>query len=93
MSTPGKTVIPRVPPLFGGERPEVLRSAASGARLGWLYGPPAIIDTLEMPTVAIRVFRLACLGAMFHVLFLITTLVLLYFELLDGRVRGSATLH
>ena len=33
------------------------------------------------PEVAIRIFRLTCLGALFHVLLLITTLVLLYFDL------------
>ncbi len=42
---------------------------------------PQIVDVLALPEAAIRTFQLACLGAMFHVLLLITTLVLLYFDL------------
>lgn len=42
---------------------------------------PSLVDSLALPEAAIRVFRLTCLGALFHVLLLITTLILLYFDL------------
>ncbi len=41
---------------------------------------PQIIEWLGMPPVAARVFRLACLGAFFHVLLLICILMQLYFD-------------
>ncbi len=46
---------------------------------------PYIIDVLELPPVAIRIFRLTALGALFHVLLLLTMLMQLYFDL-----RGQA---
>ncbi len=42
---------------------------------------PAIVNLLELPEAAVRVFRLSCLGALFHVMLLIANLVLLYFDL------------
>lgn len=42
---------------------------------------PSIVAALEMPEATVRVFRLCCLGAFFHVLFSITILVQLYFDL------------
>ena len=46
---------------------------------------PYIINFLELPPIAIRIFRLTALGAMFHVLLLLTMLMQLYFDL-----RGQA---
>jgi uncharacterized membrane protein len=45
---------------------------------------------LDMPDVAVRVFRFACLGAFFQVLFLITLLVQLYFDLRREAAISSA---
>jgi len=42
---------------------------------------PYFIDWLELPLAAIRIFRLACLGAFFHVMLLITILMQMYFDL------------
>lgn len=42
---------------------------------------PQIMRLLEMPDVAARIFRLTALGALFHVLMLITVLMQLYFDL------------
>ncbi len=42
---------------------------------------PYIINWLELDKLAIRVFRLACLGAFFHVMLLITILMQMYFDL------------
>ena len=42
---------------------------------------PQIIQILELPPVGIRIFRLTTLGAMFHVLLLLTLLMQLYFDL------------
>lgn len=51
---------------------------------------PQILAAVEMPAGAVHVFRVACLGAFFHVAFLITTLLLLYFDL--QRQAMSSTL-
>ncbi len=42
---------------------------------------PWILERLGLPEAAVRVFRLACLGAFFHILLLITILIQLYFDL------------
>jgi len=42
---------------------------------------PVIIDALELPEIAVRLFRLTCLGAGFHVLLLICILMQMYFDL------------
>ncbi|MEM7200293.1 MAG: exopolysaccharide Pel transporter PelG [Planctomycetota bacterium] len=52
---------------------------------------PWIIEILAMPATAVRVFQLACIGALFHVLLLITTLVLLYFDLRRAALLSCAT--
>ncbi len=52
-----------------------------------LFAPP-IVEFLELPPAAIRVFRLTCLGALFHVLLLITILMQMYFDL---RTQALAT--
>ena len=49
---------------------------------------PFVIDVLELPPAAIRVFRLTCLGAFFHVMLLLTMLMQLYFDL---RTQALAT--
>ncbi len=46
---------------------------------------PYLIEVLELPPVAIRIFRLTAIGALFHVLLLLTMLMQLYFDL-----RGQA---
>ncbi|MHC4955125.1 MAG: exopolysaccharide Pel transporter PelG [Planctomycetota bacterium] len=42
---------------------------------------PYLIEWLELKPVAVRVFRLACLGAFFHVMLLIVILMQMYFDL------------
>jgi len=42
---------------------------------------PIIIDVLKLPPLGVRVFRLTCLGALFHVLLLINILMQMYFDL------------
>ncbi len=42
---------------------------------------PQLMGWLEMPEVAVRIFRLSCVGAFFHVLLLVTVLMQLYFDL------------
>ncbi|NJN82351.1 MAG: exopolysaccharide Pel transporter PelG [Caldilineaceae bacterium] len=49
---------------------------------------PFLIDFLELPPVAVRLFRLTCLGAFFHVMLLLTLLMQLYFDL---RRQAMAT--
>lgn len=49
---------------------------------------PHIVSYLEMPEATVRVFRLCCVGALFHVLLSITILVQMYFDL---RVRALAS--
>ena len=49
---------------------------------------PVICDTLELPPISIRLFRLTCLGAFFHVLLLINILMQMYFDL---RKQALAT--
>lgn len=50
---------------------------------------PQILAAVEMPPGAVHVFRVACLGAFFHVGFLITTLLLLYFDLQKDALTSS----
>ena len=49
---------------------------------------PLVIDVLELPPAGVRVFRLTCLGAFFHVMLLLTMLMQLYF---DFRTQALAT--
>ena len=42
---------------------------------------PFVVQVLELPPVAIRILRLTCLGAFFHVMLLLTMLMQLYFDL------------
>jgi len=42
---------------------------------------PYFISWLKLPEIAVRVFRLTCLGAFFHVMLLITILMQMYFDL------------
>ena len=49
---------------------------------------PILINLLELPPSAVRIFRLTALGAMFHVLLLLTLLMQLYFDL---RPQALAT--
>ncbi|MCB9890814.1 MAG: exopolysaccharide Pel transporter PelG [Planctomycetes bacterium] len=49
---------------------------------------PFVLELLGLPQSAMRLFRLTCLGAFFHVLLLITILVQLYFDL---RVAAFAS--
>jgi len=42
---------------------------------------PQLMGWLEMPEVSVRIFRLSCVGAFFHVLLLVTVLMQLYFDL------------
>ncbi|MHC4134820.1 MAG: exopolysaccharide Pel transporter PelG, partial [Planctomycetota bacterium] len=49
---------------------------------------PVICDTLKLPPIAVRLFRLTCLGAFFHVLLLINILMQMYFDL---RKQALAT--
>ena len=50
---------------------------------------PQILAAVEMPPGAVHVFRVACLGTFFHVGFLITTLLLLYFDLQKDALTSS----
>jgi len=56
--------------------------------IGFILFAPVICDFLELPPIATRVFRLTCLGALFHVLLLITILMQMYFDL---RIQALAT--
>jgi uncharacterized membrane protein len=49
---------------------------------------PLIVGYLQMPEATVRVFRLCCVGALFHVLLSITILVQMYFDL---RLRALAS--
>ena len=51
---------------------------------------PALVALVQLPDFAIRVFRLTCFGALFHVLFLITTLIQLYFNLQREALVSAA---
>jgi uncharacterized membrane protein len=51
---------------------------------------PALIELVELPEFAIRVFRLTCLGALFQVLLLIVVLIQLYFDLRREAVISTA---
>jgi uncharacterized membrane protein len=42
---------------------------------------PYLIEFLELPPIATRIFRLTCLGAFFHVMLLLTILMQMYFDL------------
>ncbi|MDH3592065.1 MAG: exopolysaccharide Pel transporter PelG, partial [Planctomycetota bacterium] len=56
--------------------------------IAFILFAPFIIDFLELPPAAVKVFRLTCLGAFFHVMLLITVLMQLYFDL---RTQAAAT--
>jgi uncharacterized membrane protein len=49
---------------------------------------PVICETLKLPAISVRLFRLTCLGAFFHVLLLINILMQMYFDL---RKQALAT--
>jgi len=49
---------------------------------------PYLIEWLELQPIAVRIFRLACLGAFFNVMLLITILMQLYFDL---RLQAAGT--
>jgi uncharacterized membrane protein len=53
--------------------------------VGVLVFASEILSALGLPSSAVPMFRLLCLGSLFHVLFLITILLLLYFD-----QRGAA---
>ena len=48
---------------------------------------PGLMRWLDLPEAAIGIFRLACLGAFFHVLLLVTILMQLYFDLRSAALR------
>ncbi|MFQ5507290.1 MAG: exopolysaccharide Pel transporter PelG [Planctomycetota bacterium] len=52
-----------------------------GVSVATIVLAPYILDALGLPETAARLFRLACLGAFFHILLLITILIQLYFDL------------
>jgi len=52
---------------------------------------PYILDALGLPDAAVRLFRLACLGAFFHILLLITILIQLYFDLRKEALISTVT--
>ncbi|HEX5138528.1 MAG TPA: exopolysaccharide Pel transporter PelG [Planctomycetota bacterium] len=52
---------------------------------------PLIVQGLELPEIAVRLFRLTCLGAGFHVLLLICILMQMYFDLRAHALATSAT--
>lgn len=51
---------------------------------------PLIVQGLELPEIATRLFRLTCLGAGFHVLLLICILMQMYFDLRRQALATSA---
>ncbi|MFI5402124.1 MAG: exopolysaccharide Pel transporter PelG, partial [Planctomycetota bacterium] len=51
---------------------------------------PLIVQGLELPEIAVRLFRLTCLGAGFHVLLLICILMQMYFDLRGQALATSA---
>jgi uncharacterized membrane protein len=51
---------------------------------------PLIVQVLELPEIAVRLFRLTCLGAGFHVLLLICLLMQMYFDLRRQALATSA---
>lgn len=51
---------------------------------------PTLIGLVQLPDFAIRVFRLTCFAALFHVLFLIATLIQLYFDLRREALISAA---
>jgi len=55
-----------------------------------LFAGP-IMRMLEMPDVAVRIFRLTSLGAFFHVLLLITILMQMYFDFRKQALATAAT--
>ncbi|MEZ6017350.1 MAG: exopolysaccharide Pel transporter PelG [Planctomycetota bacterium] len=52
---------------------------------------PEVLQRLGMPPAAVPVFRVLAVGAYFHVLFLLTLLVLLYFDRRATALRAVAT--
>jgi uncharacterized membrane protein len=52
---------------------------------------PVICDTLKLPPIAVRLFRLTCLGGLFHVLLLINILMQMYFDLRKQALATSLT--
>jgi uncharacterized membrane protein len=60
-----------------------------GLTLAVILFAPQILAAVAMPEGAVAVFRITCLGAFFHVGFLITTLLLLYFDLQQDALRSS----
>lgn len=50
---------------------------------------PAVLGRMGMPPAAVPVFRVLALGAYFHVLFLLTLLVLLYFDRRRTALRAA----
>lgn len=54
-----------------------------------IMAAPEILGALGMPPGAVPVFRILCIGAYFHVLFLLTILVLLYFDRQAAALRAS----
>ena len=51
---------------------------------------PVVLERLGMPAAAVPVFRVLAVGAYFHVLFLLTVLVLLYFDLRRRALAAAA---
>jgi len=52
---------------------------------------PLIMQALDLPEIAVRLFRLTCLGAGFHVLLLICILMQMYFDLRRQALATSVT--
>jgi len=52
---------------------------------------PVICETLKLPPIAVRLFRLTCLGGLFHVLLLINILMQMYFDLRKQALATSLT--
>jgi uncharacterized membrane protein len=56
--------------------------------LGCIALAQPIVEAVGLPVYAVRVFRFACLGALCHVLLLVTVLVLLYFDRRHAALRS-----
>jgi len=69
----------------------VLLRVQGAITVACLVFAPQLIELFELPPAAIHVFRLACVGALFHVFLLIATLVLLYFDLRTRAMLASFT--
>lgn len=54
-----------------------------------VFAPP-LMNLLELPAAATRLFRLTCIGAFFHVMLLLTILMQLYFDLRKQALGTSA---